>query len=252
MMSCLEIIEPEHHPRYARSLARYRSGTWRDRIMHDLIIEDAQLLNRPCTFLDIGCGKGFDDDLPLQVSLSNHASRYIGVEPDQQVALGPHFTDSYRCLFEQAPIPSASVDIAFAIMVIEHLSEPQKFWDKVRDVLVPGGVFWGLTIDNRHPFAKFSLLAEKLRIKDIYMRMLMGERGEERYLNYPVYYRSNSPLQVCSYLQSFQSSEVINFSREDQLEAAFPRRLRPVVRAYDRWGMARGKPGTLLAIRAVK
>src|SRR5262245_46372604 len=113
---------------------RYRSGECRDRIMHDMILEDARRMRPPLTLLDIGCGKGFDGDVPLQHSLAAAAGRYIGIEPDTNVAPADCFTEVHRCFLEDAPIAPGSVDVAFAIMVLEHLEAPQRFWDKVWDV----------------------------------------------------------------------------------------------------------------------
>src|SRR5215813_65974 len=109
---------------------RYREGTCRDRILHDLILADARRLGLPLTMLDIGCGKGFDTDIPLQRSLVCAATHYIGVEPDAEVTPGDYIKDVRRCLFEHADVPPQSVHLAFAVMVLEHLADPQGFWDK--------------------------------------------------------------------------------------------------------------------------
>ncbi len=68
--------------RWAPYVERYRRGEWRDRILHDLILEDARQRGDGLTFLDIGCGHGFDGDVPLQRSLARAAGRYVGIEPD--------------------------------------------------------------------------------------------------------------------------------------------------------------------------
>src|SRR5262245_2500014 len=147
---------------FASAEKRYREGTWRDRILHDFILADAAGLGEQLVFLDIGCGKGFDTDVPLQRSLARAAGRYIGIEPDPTVTPGDHIQDVRRCLFEQADIPPRSVHVAYAIMVLEHLAEPQPFWDKLHEVLAPGGVFWALTVDARHWFCTASAWAQRL------------------------------------------------------------------------------------------
>ena len=251
-MSKAIAVETAAHERYAPYLVRYRSGEWRDRILHDLILEDARALGRPLTILDIGCGRGFDDNLELQQSIAKHARAMIGIEPDPEVETGPHFTRVHRCLFEDAELQPASVDIAYAVMVLEHLANPQSFWDKLHEVLVPGGVFWGLTVDSRTPFAVASYWSERLRLKNIYMRSMWGNRGEDRYLNYPVHYMTNSPRQVEPYVERFSTCEVINFSRSDQMSRVLPGALLPVARCYDDWIIRTGRPGTLLALRVTK
>jgi SAM-dependent methyltransferase len=234
------------------ALERYRSGAVRDRVLHDLILEDAAKLGRPLTLLDIGCGKGFDTDVPLQKSLVRAADRYIGIEPDAAVDAGEHITDVRRCLFEEADLPPGSIDLAFAVMVLEHLPEPQRFWDKLHEVLRPGGVFWGMTVDARHWFRHASLWSQRLRLKEWYLTWLMGVRGEERYENYPVHYRCNTPERLARFAASFRSVECANLSRVGQCDDLLPARLRPLSRRVEASAIARGKPGTLLLVRAVK
>jgi SAM-dependent methyltransferase len=202
--------------------------------------------------LDIGCGKGFDGDLRLQASLADTAREYIGIEPDPEIPLAPFFTSSHRCLFEEAAIPGNSIDVAFAVMVLEHLSSPQAFWDKLRLVLRQGGVFWGFTMDARHWFVRASRLAQRLKVKDWYLNRLHGNRGEERYENYPVHYRSNTPAQFEQLAASFRSCTVFTLGRVGQLDYYFPKGFKWVGRGIDRLDRWRKKPGSLLAVRVVK
>ena len=236
----------------ADAIRQYEGGAYRARLVHDLILHDAAALGDRCVFLDIGCGKGFDSDIPLQESLARSAGSYIGVEPDTAVTPAGHVTDLRRGFFEQADIAPASVHVAFAIMVLEHLEHPQPFWDKLYDVLVPGGVFWGLTVDARHWFSSASIWSERLRVKDWYLNRLMGDRGKERYENYPVHYRSNAPANIECFASRFSNVRCINFARVGQCDPLFPRPFRPLSRWFETRRVRRGKPGTLLAIRAMK
>jgi SAM-dependent methyltransferase len=231
---------------------RYRAGEWRDRIFHDMILDDARPAGNGLTFLDIGCGRGFDGDVPLQQSIARVAGTFIGIEPDAGVQPGPYFSHVHACLFEDAPLAPASVDVAYAIMVLEHLAEPERFWNKLWDVLKEGGVFWGLTVDSRHWFCRYSRWFDRLQIKDLYLRFLLGRRGEERYENYPVYYRSNSPEQIEPHVRRFRGRAFHNFARVGQCNGYFPRLVRPLVTAHDRRALHRNRPGTLLAVRVQK
>jgi len=234
------------------SLESYRAGVCRDRIMHDLILADAARLGEHLIFLDIGCGKGFDTDIPLQQSLVNAAGTYIGIEPDSSVSPIDEIADCRRCLFEEADLPSNSIHVAFAIMVLEHLGKPQLFWDRLLDVLVPGGVFWAMTVDARHWFSFASLWSERLRLKELYLSWLLGKRGFTRYENYPVYYRCNTPQQIERYAKHFSSVTCFNLSRIGQSDGLLPGFLRPVSRAMESLFIQRGWSGSLLFVRAVK
>jgi SAM-dependent methyltransferase len=238
--------------RWTPYIERYRRGECRDRIFHDLILEDARRLGTGLTFLDIGCGRGFDGDIPLQQSIARTAARYIGIEPDAAVAPGAYFTETHQCFFEDAALAPNSVDVAFAIMVLEHLPRPERFWDRLWTVLREGGVFWALTVDARHWFCQASRWADRLRIKDYYLDALFGTRGVDRYENYPVYYQTNTPGQVRRHARQFRSCSFINFSRVGQCSYYLPRRLHPLMDSLERRAIRKGRPGTLLAIRAVK
>jgi SAM-dependent methyltransferase len=202
--------------------------------------------------VDIGCGRGFDDDLKLQESIAAAAGTYIGVEPDPDIALGPYFHEEHRSLFEDAAIEPESVDVAFAVMVLEHLPDPARFWDKLHAVLRPGGVFLGFTMDARHWFCSASAWAGRLKLKDFYLNRVVGSIQDGRYENYPVQYRCNTPVQVAHYASQFSRCECVNFARVGQCDYYLPRVLKPVGRMLDRHALATGRPGTVLAVRACK
>jgi SAM-dependent methyltransferase len=231
---------------------RFRAGSWRAPIFRDMVLADIQAFGPGATVLDIGCGHGFDGDERLQRSLAEAAGSYLGVEPDTAITPGAHVTHVYRTFFEEAPIPPRSIDVAFAVMVMEHLEHPQLFWDKLWDVLADGGVFWGFTMDKRHRFCRVSALSAKLKIKDLYLRFLRGERGTERYENYPVYYHCNSPAQISTFASAFSECEFVSFAQVGQLNYYVPSALRPISNCVDRWDMWLNRPGSLLAVRVVK
>jgi SAM-dependent methyltransferase len=234
-------------------IARYRAGEWRDRIFRDMVLADAEKLGPEPTILDIGCGQGLDGNLRLQASIADAAGRFIGIEPDPEVALGDHFTETHRCLFEEAALEPGSIDLAYAVMVLEHIPMPQAFWDRMFDVLAVGGIFWGLTVDARHPFARLSLWAERLKIKNLYMDLVLGPVSDSgRYRNYSTHYRTNTPDRIRRLTRSFRSSEFINFSRVGQWSSSLPWPLRRIADALDERSIRKRRPGTLLAIRIVK
>lgn len=234
---------------------RFVDGEWRSTIFRDMILADVHRLEQErgkLRLLDIGCGKGFDGNPEIQRELAAAAGEYIGVEPDLDIELESVITTSHRCLFEDAPIPPGSIDIAFSVMVLEHVQHPEQFWAKINSVLSDGGVFWGFTMDARHWFVYASLLTDKLGIKDWYLERLHGKRGDDRYENYQVYYRSNKPGQLKDQNRMARSLEVINFGRVGQMDFYFPSKLRWVGRMMDRIGNLLHMPGTMLAVRVEK
>jgi SAM-dependent methyltransferase len=237
----------------ATYLERYRAGEWRDRIFRDMILDDTRHLRPSPTILDIGCGEGLDGNKPLQSSIAEVAGRFIGIEPDSKIPLDECFTETHRCFFEQAPLAAGSVDLAFAVMVLEHVTRPREFWDKLHVVLTDGGVFWGLTVDGRHPFSRLSLWADRLMIKYYYLNLVLGRDADHgRYKNYPTYYRTNTPRRIARFARRFRSCQCVNFSRVGQWSPYFPRRLHAMADWIDERAVRSGRPGTLLIVRAVK
>jgi SAM-dependent methyltransferase len=211
-----------------------------------------EALNGRPRVLDIGCGGGFDNDKNLQRSLAEHSLEYIGVEPDASIRLGDYFSSKYQCTFEQAPISADSIDIAFSVMVFEHFENPQLVWDKIHGILKKGGVFWAFTVDSRHWFVHASIMMDMLHLKDFYLNKLHGRRGDGRYENYKVFYRSNRPEQIEKMTHAFSSRLILNFYRVGQTNYYFPKKLRFVAKAYDRMAIRMGMPGSILAVRVEK
>ena len=246
---------PPQKEQWKRYQLQYASGDYRACVFRDIIIDELRgksSQQEELTVVDIGCGGGFDGHPGIQREIAAHAKRYIGVEPDTEIELPRIFSETFRCTIEKAPVEPASVDVAFAVMVLEHIEVPELFWQRVRDILKPGGVFWGFTINAQHWFATASLAFDKLRIKDAYLNALHGKRGEERYENYGVYYRINHPDVVLAQTQNFARAEVIDFQKIGQLDYYFPLGTKWISRALARLERWRGKPGNVMAIRVVR
>jgi SAM-dependent methyltransferase len=208
-------------------------------------------MGSPITLLDIGCGRGFDDSVPIQQSLAARADPYIGVEPDCSVPAPACCHVLHRCTLEQAPVTPGSVDLAFAVFVFEHLSEPRRFVQKVREVLKEGGVFWGFTVDARSLFAAASRLMERSGLKDRYLRRLHGDEAQ-RYRNYPTHYSANTPRQIRQLADGFRSCETCSLHSVGQFDFVTPRPMRPAARLLDRLIVAGGLPGANLVFRLEK
>jgi SAM-dependent methyltransferase len=95
--------------------------------------------------LDIGCGRGTQDDDPVAVRrelriLKGHCAKVIGIDVDPVGAENP-FIDEFRRLELDRPWPveDANVDLALADFVVEHVADPDAFFCEAARVLKPGG-----------------------------------------------------------------------------------------------------------------
>jgi SAM-dependent methyltransferase len=233
-------------------LERFRRGEWRAPIFRDIVLDEMRAMRAKPTLLDIGCGKGFDGEYELQKSLADASGSYIGIEPDLDIPLAPHFTETHRCAFEDAPLAPGSVDLAFAVMVLEHVANPEAFWNRVLDVLADGGIFWGFTVDARHYFCRLSLWMERFGLKNLYLNCMFGRRGSERYENYPVRYAANAPEQIRRFVGRASSCDFLGFSKVGQIDSYLPKWIHPFTHGIDRRAIARNRPGSLLTVRIRK
>jgi SAM-dependent methyltransferase len=217
-------------------LARLNSWEWRTPVFFEIVSREIGVRSgatRPAV-LDIGCGLGFDGEVRFQQALAAQAGRFIGVEPDFTVDPPQIFSEVHRTTLEDAPIARGSVEVAYAIMVLEHVADPAAFWSRLYDILAPGGVFVAFSVNAAHWFAPLARLLSAMRLKSRYLDLVHGKRGMERYADYPVYYRTNTLRQVRRVAGGFRSIAALPFGPAGIVASYAPRRLRPIVRAADR------------------
>jgi SAM-dependent methyltransferase len=220
--------------------------------MSTVILEDMRRFAVPPRVLDIGCGSGFDGSPELQSQIAGASGRYIGVEPDESIACPPWIQEIHRCTLEDAPLEPLSVQMAFAIMVLEHVAIPDRFFQKLHTVLAPDGIFWGLTVDARHYFRHASRLLERLHVKNWYLDKIAGQTPEKRYVNYPTVYRANSPFQIRRFARPFRHCDFASLHRIGQLDYYLPRSIRPAAALLDRLIARLRLPGAILICRLEK
>jgi 2-polyprenyl-3-methyl-5-hydroxy-6-metoxy-1,4-benzoquinol methylase len=103
-----------------------------------------ELVRPEHTVLDIGCGVGVygQDNVRIRRDLrilKGKAARVIGIDVDSAAAANP-FLDDFRSITSATwPIEDASIDVALADWVLEHVSDPDAFFAECARVVRPGG-----------------------------------------------------------------------------------------------------------------
>ncbi|MEQ1855826.1 MAG: class I SAM-dependent methyltransferase [Longimicrobiales bacterium] len=234
-------------------LERLNGSEWRAPIYAELVARDVGRFGRPVTVLEIGCGLGLDGDVGLQRQMAERADRFIGVEPDTEVEPEPIFTELIRAPLEDAELEPESVDIAYSIMVMEHLEDPRAFIEAMHSALRPGGVYWGFTVDRRHWYTYVANAMTRLNLKSGYLDLLAGHRrGEGRYHDYPTAYRINRPRDLRKFESLFSRVDSWNVGPVDSASHYAPRALRPFVRGFERLRVQFGAPRTDFVVRMVR
>jgi len=216
-------------------LARLRTTEWRTPIFFEIVsreIDTRTEAGRP-TVLDIGCGLGFDCEVRYQQALATQAGRFIGIEPDRSIDPPKFFSEVYQTTLEEAPIAPGSVDVAYAVMVLEHVADPAAFWSRLHELLAPGGVFIAFSVNGAHWFAPIARFMTIVKLKTKYLDLVQGRRGTERYEDYPVYYRTNTVRQIRWHARQFRAIRTDLFGATGTVASYAPTRLQPLVRAVD-------------------
>ena len=206
------------------------------------------------TVLDIGCGNGIGDLFDRQIHLGalcrSTGRRYIGVDPKSEAAVAAPspFHEVLRTSLEDAPLDANSVDVAYAAYVLEHLSDPSRFFARLHAVLKDGGVFLAVAPDSRHFFAKAARLFQSTKLKRWYLQRLgRHEQAEQR-----VYYLANSPRQIREHARRFRLCEFRFVVQPSIIEGYVHPGLRaPLLAASRCWSRVSGAGPVLLA-RLVK
>lgn len=133
--------------------------------------------------LDIGCGGGL---YPPVADVLAHCRQLDGVDPSNAVLNHPSLSERYHATLEAALIPASSYDVAYAMYVLEHITDARPFFAKVRALLKPGGVFWALTPNGTHPFCLATRAVQVLGAK-----RAIAER-KDTVNAYPAHYRANT------------------------------------------------------------
>jgi SAM-dependent methyltransferase len=239
--------------RQKQLLHELNCGAWRSPIYLELILRDIERMPRPVTALEIGCGRGFDGDIRLQREMSAYVDRFVGIEPDHAVDPQPIFANVVRSLLEDAELEPGSVDVAYSVMVMEHVAQPTAFMTALARVLRPGGIYWGFTVDRRHWFATVANTMSKLRLKSLYLSALYGRaRGQGRYLDYPTEYKLNAPGQIYRLSQSFSQVDTWNVGPINSASSYAPSALRRAIDHFEGHRIRCGRPRTDLVVRLVK
>ena len=145
--------------------------------------EVARLVRPQDTLLDAGCGRG----APILSRFRGKAARLIGVDLVDFTAnhdgLELHTGD-----LGALPLPDASVDLAMARSVMEHVTDPAAVYREMHRVLKPGGHFVFLTA-NLWDYASLVAMAVPNRF---HPWIVAKTEGRAEHDTFPVAYRTNT------------------------------------------------------------
>lgn len=179
-----------------RASGRFARRAYRDRnsvchlVFKDLLREEVMCLDSGSTVLDIGCGSGIGRESTTQQWVASQVKALWGVEPDVEVEVPSCFANVWRSNFEDASIAPASVDFAYAFMVLEHVEKSDAFLDKLFECLKPGGVFLAATINAKGFFARVARLSASVGLQKQVLAIARPQALKD--YHYPAVYKLNT------------------------------------------------------------
>jgi ubiquinone/menaquinone biosynthesis C-methylase UbiE len=145
--------------------------------------------------LDVGCGRGTQAEDPVRVRrelriLRGHCARVIGIDVDP-VAAENEFIDEFRPIPADLswPMEDASVDLALADFVVEHVADPDAFFAEAARVIKPGGYMCMRTI-NVHSYLGIASRAVPSRLHAATLKRAHPARQSQDV--FPTVYRCNT------------------------------------------------------------
>jgi SAM-dependent methyltransferase len=181
--------------------ARYNYGLTSDRrgVLVRLLLKELARRQRPRRALDIGCGTGIGEDVVKGAeylrAIREQVDELWGLEPDTRIQPAHGLLDHFQhTTLEQADLPPQSIDVAYSYFVMEHVTEPERFFKALYRCLKPGGVYLFMTPNARHYFTRMAKLTMALRLDEWVLRLLRGKSVEE--YHYPVAYQCNDERRI--------------------------------------------------------
>jgi ubiquinone/menaquinone biosynthesis C-methylase UbiE len=162
------------------------------------------LLQPSSVLLDVGCGRGVyaEDGVPLRQQLrifKGKCQRVIGLDVDEAARANPYLDEFHLIADEEWPVTDGSVDICIADFVIEHISDPDKFFAQCQRVLKPQGVLC-LRTPNLYNYVGF---ISRLVPNHFHAAVLSkAQKGRKEEDIFPTLYKCNSKRKLSRVLRS--------------------------------------------------
>lgn len=123
-----------------------------------------------------------------EMNFKGLVQKVIGVDPDERIGENP-FVDEFHVGFgdDMPYLSDASVDMVLCNNVLEHVTDPTRFFSEIYRVLKPSGLFLSKT-PNRFHYVALVAGVTPIWFHKLYNRV----RGREEEDTFPTLYRANT------------------------------------------------------------
>ena len=192
-------------PRRRLAFGYFHPAEYYEALVQKLVVPDMD-------WIDIGCGRSlFPSNDALALTLSRRVRRLVGVDPSGNIDVNPYVHEGVKCALEQYS-PDKMFDLATLRMVVEHVTNPGRLLDVLRQVVKPGGRVVVLTPSSWSPSSVMASLLP-FKMHDPIARWLWGSESDDVF---PTVYKMNTRKQLAEQFNA-AGFEEIYFSYLDDL-----------------------------------
>jgi len=201
-----------------------------------LILGEAQAFGGRARILDVGCGRGLGANertrLTSLEAIRACAIEFWGCEPDPGIVPTSLLDRFERGTLQSAMLPFTYFDIIYAHYVVEHVSDPSSFFQKVHALLRPGGRFIFMTPNAKHYFVKIARVIAAVGLETPILKLLHPGAAA---VHYPTKYLVNDAdvVERLARETGFSRCDFAYFEHGD-LRSYFPRSLRWIPTGLER------------------
>ena len=150
------------------------------------------------TVLNVGGGCNASGHFP---PITRRAQSVVVVDPGARVFGNSDADERYQLTLEDFSREHARrFDVAFAIFVMEHVTDPVAFTDAAARVLKPGGVFMAITLNRWHYFGLTTWATSRLGLNEWLLRRVRDPQQVDEY-HFRTAYRINSIRSTSRHLE---------------------------------------------------
>jgi SAM-dependent methyltransferase len=166
---------------------RQRFGYFLPADVYEALVD--KLVAPGCEWLDVGGGHAiFPHNRGLARELAARSRRTVAIDPSESVHKNTFVHERVQSFVEDYD-PGTQFDLATMRMVVEHVSDPEKFVAALARLVKPGGTAVVFTVNRWSPISVLSGLVP-FALHHPIKRLFWG--GEEKD-TFPVHYRMNTP-----------------------------------------------------------
>jgi SAM-dependent methyltransferase len=212
----------------------------------------AQSTPKGAAVLNVGGGCNASGRFP---AIHHRARKLVAIDPSARVFRNNDADECHRATLEDFSDDHAGAfDVAFAVFVMEHVTDPTAFVDAAAHVLKPGGVFMAITLNRWHYFGLSTWAASRLGLDEWLLRQVRDPQDVDRY-HFRTEYRINSIRSTSKHLQraGFSSVEFRMWDLPEMYAPYLPGRLKGFATAWNKAAYRIGHPSLMghLTFKAV-